>query len=340
MGEPILSQLGDQPSIVLVRLRSLGDTVLATPAFSLLRQALPHAHINVVMEERFADVLSGHPDINGVLRIGSQTGILQKARLIQSIRSLQASLCLDMHGGSTAAWLTALSGAHWRAGYEHFRHKWAYNFRIPRAQQVLNRASEATVHTVEHHASAMIHLGAQSHEIPPARLALVTPEPHQPYAVIHPEATFFTKQWSINQFRMIANEIRDQHHLEPVFVTGTDNPDLTTSLQGFNIRSGLTLPELMSLLAGAQLFLGNDSGPAHIAAAFNVPSVVIFGSSDSSIWHPWKTAHRIVETTWDCKPCPGDRCYAFEEPHCIQSVTTEAVSSAISELISECWNHG
>lgn len=336
MGDPILPRLGHEPSIVLVRLRSLGDTVLATPAFALLRQALPRARIHVAMEERFADVLEGQPDIDGILRLRSGAGVLDKANLLREVRSLRPSLCVDMHGGSTAAWLTALSGARWRVGFAHFRHAWVYNERIPRAQDVLQREPSSRVHTAEHHAAAMIHLGARTDEIPAARLACKPSHRAGLYAVLHPGATYFTKRWPSQQFARLAQEIRKRHQLEPVFVAGKEDATFGRDLSGFETRRGMPLGELKSLLQGAQLFVGNDSGPAHIAAAFGVPCVVIFGSSDSSSWRPWRTAHRLAETAWDCKPCPGDRCYAFDEPRCILSVDLATVVRAVAEVLTEC----
>ena len=95
------------------------------------------------------------------------------------------------------------------------------------------------------------------------------------------------------------------------------------------------LPTVAACLKRCALFVGNDSGPAHIAAAFGVPTVVIFGSSNSAAWRPWKTPHAVVETAWDCKPCPGDRCYAFDEPRCILSVETAQVEAAIERLLAE-----
>ena len=50
----------------------------------------------------------------------------------------------------------------------------------------------------------------------------------------------------------------------------------------------------MSLISGAELFVGNDSGPAHIAAAFGIPTTVIFGASDPAIWGPWRTAGTVI----------------------------------------------
>lgn len=335
MSDPILSRLSPEASIVLVRLRSLGDTVLVTPAFTLLRRAMPRASIHVAMEERFADVLAGQPDIDGVVRLATGAGTLGKARLLRDLRALQPSLCLDMHGGTTAAWCTALSGARWRAGFAHFRQRWAYNVRIPRPQEVLGREEDESVHTAEHHAAAVMHLAGTLEPIPSARLAAAPPDADQPYAILHAGATYATKTWQLSHFLAFANRLRKGYGLEPVFVAGPEEADLAAKLTDFQVRQGLPLPDLMSLLAGARLFVGNDSGPAHIAAAFDVPCVTIFGSSNSKIWHPWKTRHRVVETDWDCKPCPGDRCYAFDEPRCILSVTPEAVAQAVDELLAE-----
>jgi ADP-heptose:LPS heptosyltransferase len=97
----------------------------------------------------------------------------------------------------------------------------------------------------------------------------------------------------------------------------------------------LTLRELIALIAGARLFLGNDSGPAHLATACGRPVVVIFGSSDSVTWRPWQVAHRVVQNDFPCNPCRGDRCYAFAEPRCILSVGPEQVRNACESLLAE-----
>jgi len=60
------------------------------------------------MDERFAGILAGQPDIDGVLELPSGAGLGAKARLLRNVRALKPSLCVDMHGGSTAAWLTAV----------------------------------------------------------------------------------------------------------------------------------------------------------------------------------------------------------------------------------------
>ena len=62
----------------------------------------------------------------------------------------------------------------------------------------------------------------------------------------------------------------------------------------FPTIAGAPLKETMSLLSGASLFIGNDSGPAHLAAAYGVPEVIIFGNSDSVVWKPWRTLSQIL----------------------------------------------
>ncbi len=339
MRRSVLERLGPKPSIVLIRLRSLGDTVLTTPAISVLRAAMPDAKIHVVIEERFAGVLEDHPDIDSLVTIDHRASFTQKLSLVGRIRSLKPSLCWNLHGGSTSAWLTALSGAAFRVGYGHFTNTWAYNVSIPRAQEVLHRDPEATVHTAEHHAAGAIFLGAplpddNGTSIPAATLAAQPTTREKPYAVIHPTAATFTKQWAVEHFRAVAGEIRDTHHLEPIFIAGPGEESIFANLADFECVGPLDLRDIKSLLSGAKLFVGNDSGPAHIAAAFQVPSVVIYGSSNSTIWHPWKTPYQVVETPWDCKPCPGDRCYAYDEPKCILSVEPAAVTRAINELMT------
>ncbi len=90
---------------------------------------------------------------------------------------------------------------------------------------------------------------------------------------------------------MLAEELT-RSGLEPVFLGGA-NDDLSP-FRPYRSLVGAPLSEVKALLADAALFVGNDSGPAHMAAAFGVPSIVIFGESDPAIWGPWRTAAEVV----------------------------------------------
>ena len=99
-------------------------------------------------------------------------------------------------------------------------------------------------------------------------------------------------------------------------------------------------PQFAAALAEARLFVGNDSGPAHMAAALGRPLVVIFGSSSSPIWGPWQpqAAHpqaSVVQNKFECNPCPGDHCYKFAQPECILSITFEQVKAAVERSLDK-----
>ena len=96
----------------------------------------------------------------------------------------------------------------------------------------------------------------------------------------------------------------------------------------------LSLPEVTALSARARLFVGNDSGIAHIAAAVGLPSVVIFGSSNIAHWSPWATAPaEVVLEEMDCQPCHGYFCEKFAQPECILRVPEERVIAAVDRIL-------
>ncbi|MBM3776152.1 MAG: glycosyltransferase family 9 protein [Acidobacteria bacterium] len=270
----LLDSLPHGGRIAIIRLRSLGDCVLTTPALRLLKQARPDARIGVVVEERWAAVFEGNPDVSELLAP-------------RSLRRWAPGLCLNLHGGTRSASLAATSGARLRAGFAHFRPSWIYNARIPRAQQILEVSRK--VHTAEHLASAVFFLGVPQSEIPRACL-FAEPQGGAPYAVIHPFGSEPAKTWAAGGFLEMAESLKPR--LEPVFIGGAGE-DLSPFAR-YRIAQGAPLRKLKSLIAGASLFLGNDSGPAHMAAAFGVPAVVLFGASDPEIWGPWRTPSEVV----------------------------------------------
>jgi len=271
----LLDTLPSGSRFLIIRLRSLGDCVLTTPAIHLLKQARPDLKVGVVVEDRFRGIYEGNPEIDELMEPS-----------ISRVASFRARLCLNLHGGSRSTVLTAFSRASVRAGFGHYRNQWMYNVRIPRAQEVL--AVNCTVHTAEHAASAMFFLGVPTTDIPRAQL-FATPAPNSlPYAVIHPMAATPEKTWPASRFLSVAAHLQSACGLEPVFIAGPGED--VSAFAAHRCVHGATLAEVKSLLAGASMFVGNDSGPAHMAAAFGLPVVVLFGNSDPVVWAPWKTA--------------------------------------------------
>lgn len=279
----VLERIAEHGRIVVIRIRSMGDCILTTPALAVLKQARPDVSIAVVVENRFRALFEGNADVAAIL-----------PPEWRSVRRWRPELCLNLHGGGSSAMLTALAGARFRAGFAHFQHSRIYNVRIPRAQEILG--VERKVHTAEHLASAMFYLGVPPVEIPRAKLFCSMPAPaatpRAPYAVIHPLAALPDKTWPAERFLEVAEHLNRSFELNPVFVGGPGE-DLS-AFSRWRTVPGAPLEEIKSLLAGASLFVGNDSGPAHMAAAFGIPAVVIFGPSDPVVWAPWRTPGEVL----------------------------------------------
>jgi ADP-heptose:LPS heptosyltransferase len=277
---PVLDVLPPGARVLFIRLRSLGDCVLTTPALALLRAHRPDLQLAVMVESRFAGVYDSNPAVAQILPPSAYLAF-----------SYRPHLTVNLHGGPQSARITLASLAPRRAAFAHFRPAFAYNLRIPRAQQILGE--ERTVHTAEHVASAIFWLGVPKQDIP--RASLYTSGPKQkpsPRAVIHPFASAPSKAWPADRFAALAAWLRDEKNL-PVTIVGAETDDFAP-FQSFDILRGATLDILKRTLKSATLFIGNDSGPAHMAAAFGLPVTVLFGSSDPVIWAPWKTESEII----------------------------------------------
>ena len=257
----------------MVRLRSMGDCVLTAPAIDLLKRARPDLQIGVVVEDRFAGVFEGNPAIASLLQ--PDCGAIFRWRPF---------LCLNLHGGTRSQLLTLASLARIRAGFGHHRGSVIYNVKIPRAQEIFG--DERVFNTAEQLASAVFHLGVPVGEVPRAALFTERVPAGPPYAVIHATAAMPYKQWRPEGFLAVADHL-SRKNLEPVFI-GSESDDLT-AFNRYRIVAGAPLSRLKSLLAGASLFVGNDSGPAHIACALGVPVVVLYGRLEHKVvWAPWR----------------------------------------------------
>jgi heptosyltransferase III len=276
-----LDRIGKGARVAIIRLRSLGDCVLTTPAIQLLKQTRPDLKVGVVVEDRFAAIFGDE-------------AIAPTAR---ALRSFGAELCVNLHGGTRSSRLMLLSGARFRAGFNIFRPHWIYNTPIPTAQEVMGISRR--VHTAEHLASAMFYLGVPLQEVPRARVAAglgrsgLAPEGR--YAVIHALAATEEKTWPSENFLAVASYLKREAGLHAVFIGGPGE-DLSRFAPHSTV-AGAPLDEIARLMRDASLFVGNDSGPAHVGAAFGVPEIVLFGPSDSEVWAPWRTDAEVIKAT-------------------------------------------
>jgi heptosyltransferase-3 len=349
--DQILPNLPRDSKLLFIRLRSLGDTVLSTPLYAALKTWRPDLQLDVLMESPHHEVLAGNPNLRRILSLGPWGNFAEvffaRSRILRALWKERYHACINLHGGSTSAWLTWLSKSPLRIGLSSFRNQLAYNIRLTPP-----RKGSGKYHTVEYFIDWLRQLGMPTGGIPDLQIE-VDPASREEiqrtisglgignrakYCVIQPASKFGTKQWPANRFGTVA-EFIDRNYGLRIILTGSQKEteilrEIATSLSVPPIvMDDISIRHLAALLEGASLFIGNDSGPTHMAAALKVPLVVLFGSSDSGVWYPWHAPHELVQNPFDCNPCPGYKCLVYDEPRCILSISPEQVQSAISALL-------
>lgn len=346
--------------VLLVKLRSIGDTVLSTPSLIALRTFLPAVQIDILLEEWVAPVLEGFDAVDNVISVGK--GPTERLKTAWKLRRRKYDVAFNLHGGTTATMFVRASGARHRVGYAYYQYSFLYNHLLSSASDFWKQEK---THSAEQQLALIGSVGVPVEDLPKSRLAVTesaleslqsrfpaetqSREGRTPrvnggnefgdFAILHPGTAFHTKQWAVENFARTA-EFLAEKGVHTVAVGTKSESKVLADLKSLSTVpvttfDGLSLPEITALASKAKLFVGNDSGIAHIAAAVNTPSVVVFGSSNRDHWRPWTDApHEIVFEPLPCQPCPGYECREFGEPKCILSVRPESVFAAIGRLLS------
>ncbi|HUR97193.1 MAG TPA: glycosyltransferase family 9 protein [Pyrinomonadaceae bacterium] len=338
--------------VLVVRLRSIGDTVLATPSLVALRRFLPESEIDILVEDWVAPVLD---DFEGAGRLVAPAGgALSRLATAREIRRRNYDVVFNLHGGTTATFFARASGAPHRVGYENYHYSFLYNHRLSSAKDFWKREK---THSAEQQLALLGFVGIPVNDLPKSRLtvsekALNSGEQKLmeqggkhldklgEFVLMHPAAAFDTKEWAAENFARVA-EFLQSIGLTTIAIATPQERRVLDNLKAQSSApiyafDNFTLPEITALASRARLFVGNDSGIAHMAAATGTPSVVIFGSSNRHHWRPWTDApNEVVFEGFNCQPCPGFECKEFGEPRCIHNVTVESVTDAIGRVLAK-----
>src|SRR5438309_666702 len=301
----LLPALPPNANVLVIRLRSIGDVGLTLPALQALHEWRPDLRIHMLVEPLCVPLVEGHPAIAEVIVL---RGFWDTVR---QLRRRHFAIAFNMHGGPTSAFLTRLSGAAVRVCWAQRQFSSFYNAQVPIDFPVAGRAD---MHTAEHRLQQFLWTGLPEKPLPAAkvyvdpkaanlvrqRLAEQGVKPGEPYAVFRPGASQANKRWPVERFAAIARWLREAYGIASVVNLGPGDEQIEAEVRKHfasvgAIMDSLDLRGLIALLAGSCFFLGNDTGPTHIAAALDKKCVVIFGASDSKVWSPWKTEYRIVE---------------------------------------------
>jgi heptosyltransferase III len=340
----LLPDLPPNANVLIVRLRSIGDVVLTLPALQALHDWRPDLRIHMLVEPLSAPLLEGHPAIAEVI-------VLRKFwETVRLLRRRDFAIAFNMHGGPTSAFLTRLCGAPVRVCWAQRQFSSFYNVHVPIHFPVAGRIE---MHTAEHRLQQFLYTGLPEEPLPPAKvyfnpdaaervrrkLAEKGIGPDQPYAVIRPGASQANKRWPTERFAAIAQWLREAYGIATVVNLGPGDEEIEAGVRKHfssiaPILNTLDLRGLIALLAGSSLFVGNDTGPTHIAAALGKKCVVVFGASDSKVWSPWKTEYRLIENPFPCKQCPQGKCESLGVSQCILSISVDEVREACEALLA------
>ncbi len=331
--------------VLVVKLRSIGDTVLATPSLTALRRFLPAAEIDILLEDWVAPVLDGFESVN-IITVGSS--FADRLRTAFELRRQHYDVAFNLHGGTTATFFTRASCAGHLVGLANYQYSFLYDHLLASPLDFWNAE---TVHSAEQQLALLGSVGVPVDDRPRTRL-VVTEKAKRSVeerlessifdpsnlALLHPAAAFATKQWASENFAAVA-EFFESKGFQVVAIAAKQESQVLDDLRAksrvpVTTFTDLSLPEITALAAKSKLFVGNDSGIAHIAAAVNTPSVIVFGSSNRNHWHPWTNApYELVYSEFHCQPCAGYECKEFGEPKCILSVKPESVFAAIDRIL-------
>lgn len=337
-------------SVLVVRLRSIGDAVLTTPSLYALRRFLPQARVDILLEDWVAPVIEGLQFVDNVITL-RRSSTSSRAQIARRIRATHYDVAYNLHGGTTATLLTRASGARHRVGYASYQYARLHNHLSPSASFLWGREK---THSVEQQLALLGWTGVPVTDRPPTQLAVTEQaaasiaerlrtaglDESTTFAVVHPAAAFDTKQWATEKFARVAEDL-SARGFAIVAITAPTEAHIAAELKRNSSASVITftdlsLPEVTALAARARLFVGNDSGIAHIAAAVGLPSVVIFGSSNVANWRPWaRAAAEVVLEEMECQPCHGYFCEKFEQPECIRRVPVERVTAAVERVLRD-----
>ena len=342
--------------VLLIRLRSIGDTVLFTPVLEVLKRWRPELEIDVLIEPLSAPVLYGNPHISQLFVIPRSRPTpwrtAERAFIIFAMRRRRYDLAVDLRGYKTSAVTMRQVGARQSVSFDECPLSRLATLRAPSPGDLWGRYC---VHNVEQQLAPLKWLGVPVEEIPPPRVFVDQQADERVarrlaelgmdgrFALLHVGASNRWKLWEPARFARVADDLWERHGLPSIVLASPKEERIAAEVQGAATHrphtcTELTLAETMALIARATLLLGNDSGPAHIAGAVGTPAAAVYGPADPRIWGLRSHApHRIITADIpeeeQCPRCLFDDCRVV--PRCMDRVTVEQVTDVLDELLCE-----
>ena len=327
--------------------KHIGNLVVSLPAIDGLIKHFQEKEFYLIIDIAYREIVENmisEEQIKFYPRKQFNTGsylrrALSYTEFMCNIRKIQPDIAIDLQGGHTSSLITLFSGAPSRVAGSFTKRSYAYNLKVNLSEgkhKVYSylEIAAAVGAPVNEKAYRLQSAGARrlSLENKLRNIGLIS---ERPIVTVHPGGGRFQKLWTVSGFASIADWLAAGEY-QVVFVGGPGELDRTSEIisllnhQTYNLVGILSLGELMALFEMSPLFLGNDSGPMHLAAAMGTPVVAMFGYADENRWGPRSEKAIVLRGEERCQDCSKKEC---QDPKCINTLSSEAVKGAIETLL-------
>ena len=296
------------PRILIVRLSAIGDVVHGLPVLNALRDAVPQAHLAWLVEGRAADLLRGHRALDELIVVPRRwlKSPSEVWKLWRRLRASRFDVSIDLQGLSKSALAARLSGARRRLGFAGVDgreiSRWLNSeLVLPTAEHVIDRNLELMGPFINGPRVARFDLPESPADAAFARQVRSELGLTGSYAVINPGAGWPSKLWPPDRFAAVARHLGQARSLGTLVVWGGEQErtwagEIVAASAGHaRLAPPTTLCQLASLVRGARLFVGSDTGPLHIAVAVGTPCVGLFGPMPARRNGPYGPQHIAVQ---------------------------------------------
>ena len=332
-------------SVLVIQTAFVGDVVLSTPLFEAARTRLGAGRVGAVVRPGTADLLRNNPHIDDIViydKKGGQKGPLELFRLAGRLRDASYDAAVIPHRSFRSALLGYLAGIPVRVGFDRSAGKLL----------LTERVSYRSVHEVERNLALLASWGVDTEGIHPALYpddvdrervdALMRDSgvaQAEPICGVSPGSVWATKRWLPGRYAELIRLLAEAYGYRSVLFGSSEDRPLCTEIatesgvDPLNAAGQLTLLQSAALAARCSVFVSNDTGMGHVAAAMNVPVAAVFGPTVPAFgFVPYGQGHQVVETAMDCRPCSahgGDRC-PIGTHDCMRGIAVERVIEAVS----------
>jgi heptosyltransferase-2 len=327
----------------------IGDVVMSLPSLEAVRANFPGRKISVLAKPWVAPLYESHPAVDEVLPYQRATwfprGLADIIGTALRLRRQNFDLAILFQNAFEAALLAFLAGIRYRVGYNTDARAFLLSHSISRDPEVMKQ------HQVEYYLSILrsmgweapakdpvLHIVPKDEETAEKLLASHGISSHDFLLGLSPGATYGpAKRWPAERFAVIADWAAERWGAKVLLMGSDAETELCKALsqkmkrKALNLSGRTTLGEAMALIKRSQFFVCNDSGLMHLAAALNVPTVAIFGSTDGVATGPRGKYARIVRERVECSPCLEPEC-PFGHYRCMLNITAARVWEELESL--------